>query len=558
MSSSNPFRKKAVTSLGADGFPTLGALETSSTPPPRTSFREPQQSPELTAGDKKNKSGKKVRVLSPPPLSPDSPEWPFHAPLPATQQAPAPALEPADDPFKAASVDDSDREGLATTFPSQSAGYVPANPFSKTLRDLEATTPEDELQKERREEGAALKAGNKAKGALDVNSFQQLLMSGIDAPANAAVMSPGARDRGRSPAGFGGFDGQLDGDYDDDGEESISDSSQSAQLTSGKKPPPPPSSRHGKSIKLQLKNEDDALEVPRVRTPTDVNKPLPPAPLRRSFEDEAESPFDQESAGKIPEPDVPVSGKKPIPAPPPPRGHSRSSSKANSTFRSHDYDPPSRSSMDSTRSASDNVRPAAHAHAHAHAPAPPPPRRPNTAGSRQSTLVSSPGASSITGLNHPSSPSSENERSPGPLSNPTSPLEASMLRSPHNGSFKLSGPPPPPSRNSSVRRPASVRSIDSTTRRVSGEPKGHNGAVKPPPPPRRHRGNSRGSMDGPPLGTGTESASNLSSPSAREVAPVSSNLGAAPTVGRSGMGVDILADLDALQREVDALRKKAR
>ncbi|EMT73192.1 hypothetical protein FOC4_g10004557 [Fusarium odoratissimum] len=334
MASSNPFRKSAAitvdsasfpnsTSSAASRFPALDQIETASTPPPPTSF---QQAGSSTIDSKSNIT-KKVRVLSPPPLSPDSPEWAFAAPSIAQQTA---NQRNEDDPFDATSTDDSDREMVAAA----ARGYAPnggqgiGNPFSKTLRSVDSPVAEQKLEHERKEEGHALKAANTARRSLDVNAFKRLLMTGntedISPPENAlqeaSLISEEASD---TPE-------------DDIDQENVSDSSASAQLSSknSKKPPPPPSSRHGKSIKLDLVGQ--ASREPLATLSSDMNKPLPPAPVRRSMEEGGESPFDREAAGKVPEaegdvglasPEPSGGSRKAVPAPPPRRGHARGESK---------------------------------------------------------------------------------------------------------------------------------------------------------------------------------------------------------------------------------------
>ncbi|KAF7550381.1 hypothetical protein G7046_g8039 [Stylonectria norvegica] len=324
MASSNPFRKKSTASptQGADRFPPLNAIDTSVSPPPMTSFYH-SQLPDPPAGDRKTKPVKKVRVLSPPPLSPDSPVWAYTPPsLALIGSQPRPQNEA--DPFEAASTDDSDRD--INVDPPQNYSHVPANPFSKTLKDLEGggATKEQDLDPERRAEGTAFKASSLARRSLDVNSFKRLLMTGNSgsgtSPARPVTLQSTAIDEKSvtkpSPVGqvstydSGSRDAGTRGSelhetslisheaYGDGDDDSVSDSSTSIQVGTGKKPPPPPSSRHGKSITLQLKSEHDALGARRSRSPTDVNKPLPPAPVRSSFDDDPESPFDQESAGK--------------------------------------------------------------------------------------------------------------------------------------------------------------------------------------------------------------------------------------------------------------------
>ena len=147
---------------------------------------------------------------------------------------------------------------------------------------------------------------------------------------------------------------------------------------------------------------------------------------------------------------------------------------------------------------------------------------------------------------------------------------------------RLAKPPPPPTRNTSVRhkdvrpgalgavatersnsgssgRPASIASVDAVSRRIGGSQ-----MAPPPPPPTRQRGGSRGSMDAPAHSASLSTIAfstprQVSSESVRlSMAPAAQNLVSADEGGEPSdngeMASHILADLDALRREVDALR----
>ncbi|KAK4192228.1 hypothetical protein QBC35DRAFT_244128 [Podospora australis] len=292
------------------------------------------------------------------------------------------------------------------------------------------------------------------------------------------------------------------------------------------------------------------------------------------------------------------------PAPPPRRQpHGRSESKAGSTSLAHSDDPdPStrRSSLDSTRSRSSSLR------VSIHAPAPPPPRRPQQrTGGSFSSSIGSPGSEKNissdpivpTGdLFHPiSSPLSGGgggslglnlTATPPQLSESNTPINSAglgtltpVISNAANNSAqyaqnqglggvnlntinhlhsKLSPPPPPPARNSSVRvkRPTSGTLDPGQVPRRTGS----SSYKEPPPPVPQHR--NRG-------GSGTGSgASSIRKVSDASIAGVSGGVVAepSPSPGQStpaptlesassgGEGVDILADLTRLQREVDALR----
>ncbi|KAF6810767.1 hypothetical protein CPLU01_15242 [Colletotrichum plurivorum] len=516
----NPFRRKnAPTSLSSSTpqpVTTSAFLESITSGMSRENVPPP---PDVRPA--KAKVVKRVRVLSPPPSSPSSPES-IHSRGFGRQD------DTSDDPS-----DDDNDDQFSKRFPELSEGLpaglpeaaplriananpngTPENPFGKTLQDLDGLTTD-----------AKGPSGGTGK-SLDVNAFKMLLLTGqagaaspaSEAPAAATASDTSGPDTPRSSQDTADRGGPL------------------PSPLSTKKKPPPPSSRHGRKISIQPPGRPHvSSEAASPISPSDVNKPLPPAPSSRGG-DETEDVFAREAAGKVPEQDsptpsstptsaLPASGKKPTPAPPPRRGHARSQSltasagaNAPSTSGKDAADTPPRSSLESQRSRSESFR-------SVNAPAPPPPRRPN-ASHRQSFQLASPSAASF----NASSALAEAEN-PAPASGYTPP--------------KISPPPPPPARNPSTRRPPSVRSFEATSRKVSGVKEG-----APPPPPPRQRGSSRGSMDGYP---------GARRPSIDSTRAFGTNVPEEPgaegaSLGYVGKGADILADLDALQREVDALR----
>ncbi|KAK2591609.1 hypothetical protein QQS21_010706 [Conoideocrella luteorostrata] len=552
--SSNPFRKKAP-----------GTLDTARTGSPKSSLRSEDP---VAASDRKSKPVKKVRVLSPPPLSPDSPEWKFDGSQPPARLSDD-SFNFANyhlsfDPFNgASSASESDRDSTATpppvmsSLPPQhqyqqsqdgvSANHIPANPFSKTLQDIEGF---EELQKERKEEGEALKAANAGRKSLNVDSFGRLLMTGSvgdkATPVNTtdddtlAMKSSSAVPAPQRSRNFqGGYHqsstDSSDSDEEEEGEEEDGDTSNAVaprQPNKDKKaPPPPPSSRHGKSLSQHIKLKEVLGDNDDVGHGLSI-KSLS-ASQRRSAEEEKEEEDEEEDnddegeslsnreTGRVPageaeeeiEPQLNSAlnrtntSRKPAPAPPPPRGHTRSDSKV------VDGDGPRRTSTEKAPTRSDSTR------SSGHTPAPPPPRRPHTAPRQTSQIstpsVSPPGTAQATIL--------------------TDQLDYNNSSSadalPHTLN-KSSAPPPPPARHSSVRRPPSINNVEATSRRISAENRSREGLPPPPPPPPRHRsgsGNNVASLAKPPEGY---------------------------IKAESGKSADILADLDALQREVDALRGK--
>lgn len=398
----------------------------------------------------------------------------------------------------------------------------------------------------------------------------------------------------------------------DDEKRGLISQPQPKQSGSRKKlPPPPPATRHGKSIKVGPVAQDRPQALERRTSggladtssgrraslsPTDVNKPLP-APPERSEYDPKESIFDKEAAGKVPEvdidpeadvvpsprpptpPNMSHSSSTPVqnptstlrkPAPPPPRGsHARSESKTQAELPEEPATP-SRSSMESVRSRSSSIR------LSTAAPVPPPPRRP--AGHRSSPSVSSPvTAAQPSAFPFPAGQLSPSGDVPGfthapshlatDTSSATTGSSTSLPPQQHPGVSKLS-PPPPPQRNPSLRksaalvpnRPNSSSSVEAPARKA-----GREGAVPPPPPPRK-RGSSRGSMEGSalePKRTSMESVRKVSGDSVPGHVPsVAEETEAADVTATDATATDeavqaMLADLDALQREVEAARAAA-
>jgi hypothetical protein len=623
LASNNPFRRKQTTQVDADMTDLksstafleavdppshsssdsfrrhLDTLPHSSQPPPPTSFQKP-------------KVVKKVRVQSPPPSSPDSlPAGPDDYPPIGRDEDSSDGIESdddgeAEDPFRTNTPQISlPREEDLGRVPVLSQP-PPPNPFQKTLEDMEQSS----------KGGNQSGTGNTGvKGSLDVEAFRRLLMTGQASTPQSGLTPPG--------------DGASNTDASSISRQSISETTiqQETPRTSHeiseaeveddratlvasplskshpgpstlKKKPPPPSSRHGKSIKLELQpkenSSDSTTRAPdisspatspskqRPSTPSDVNKPLPPAPAPGTTEEDIESIFDKEAAGKVPDLDTdsdvasilvvarpptppnarhaastpaePPASRKP--APPPRRSHhGRTDSKSsviNKAVPGPGADEPEgerRSSLDSTRSRSSSLR------AHAPAPAPPPPRRPANV-SRHSASFVSPSAVSFSGT---SPEPSDAEKSPLHAAHSTAADTSAAagktltVSSARVAQPKLSPPPPPPARNVSVRsaagRPASLEAPGIGPRRSSREKDSGSMGPPPPPPPKRSRGGSRGSTDGVLVRrTSVDSVRVLGGAVAEIVEEPAS------TSEDTSAANDILADLDALQREVDALR----
>ncbi|KAI1487012.1 hypothetical protein F5X96DRAFT_180112 [Biscogniauxia mediterranea] len=502
----------------------------------------------------------------------------------------------------------------------------PPNPFSRTLQDV---APGQDIHEP---------SMGTTKGSLDVNSFKQLLLTGhAETPGQdpkpetggKPVVSPTTK-----PPSAGNHDGASSTDTSSISRQSVLEPTQetprtshetsepdedrrgvlpssplaNVQSTSGRKKPPPPSSRHGKLIKIELGTDSTAaatrnttppkpLDTSSRRSssygntpqsspplPKDVNKPLPQPPFRPPADEDVDSPFDREAAGKVPEtftnlqsnsssltPPVTIvrnrsesqgSAQLRKPVAPPPRRHGRSDSRAPSINTVNTDDDPPRSSLDSDRSRPDSLRGNIKPDKSQSAPIPPPPRRPQHG--RQGSSFANPtrGTSSPRPVTSPVLGGRDDIVARTPLNlagggvQMENPSALATVTTSKDGLTKLSPPPPPPTRQASTRRPHSSRGVEGglgnggpgSVRRVSREKDG--AAAPPPPPPPRLRGGSRTSTDPPPGTESTKHPGDQVKPAALQETSIS---GQVPAASDSQQGVDILADLDALQREVDAL-----
>ncbi|KAM0475893.1 hypothetical protein ACHAPX_006774 [Trichoderma viride] len=523
-SSSNPFRKPA-TQHAESRFPAIDSIGSVQLFPPKTSFRDENVPPAAAQSpSQKAKVVKKVRVLSPPPRSPDSPE------LTASyfnSAAPPQSYAQEQDPFSNAVVDENSWQDASATPPLQPQPALPqgrqplmettqmqrpvqtvANPFSKK-KTQDAGNPKD-LKEDLHEEGEALRTAQSARRSLNVDSFKRLLMTGDASPLSSTSPTDSASDLDRSkPA---------------------QDAAPAAARTNKEKkaPPPPPSSRHGKVIKPEqnVTSSESTISSPVEKLAEPVahhkepSRPVLSRESSASSNSSIEEPpvkFDSHPAELTSSPDQmdasttpPLNAKKAVPAPPP-RRQPRIEVKTNA-LDSQDNEPPPRTSMDSILSRSGSVRQSINA------PAPPPPRR---------TISSSKHPS------HPSTPLSSTHIHPPELDPPRASLDSSRPMAP---------PPPPPARNPSTRRPQSLYGLESSQRRTMSDIKPRD-TVAPPPPPSRSQSSTGGR-------SGRTSLDSARKP--RTSADDFSDLNE-QYIGQSG---DILADLESLQREVDALRGK--
>ncbi|KAI8962106.1 hypothetical protein F5Y11DRAFT_347795 [Daldinia sp. FL1419] len=648
LSSNNPFRRKlGYPSLSTDGPASAPASSFNKPldPIPRTPFTTFKSTPpgdderKMREGGEREKEAtplqpkpkkvvKRVRVQSPPPSSPEDTVPVSRFPSVSDGE------DDEDDGYKSDDsnlpdyldhVDSPDTDSAtARDQDSSRPGRLepPANPFAKTLEDLEQPGQEQ---------------STKTKGALDVDSFKRLLLTGhANIPSHPSASAPELGGDLRVQSSIFSSEASTDsyprsrrsifdtvpketprsspkiyGSEDPREQRGILPTSSVSSIppSSTRKKPPPPSSRHGKLIKIELgegieshttKSSPPPVSINVTALPsstgtarksnshagtplqspllaTDVNKPLPLTPFRPSVEEAVDSPFDREAIGKVPEPFIdpqpdpepPIAllaarahiesngttqSRKPV-APPPPRRHGRSDSRAPSINTTNvDEDTPPRSSLESNRSRADSLRTNTNL-GNPNIPAPPPPRRPNHV--RQGSSFTNPSQSNFA----LASPIvlAESERAPTGASlghvSKSGQIETAgslaTITTNKDGLPKLSPPPPPPTRQASTRRPPSVRSIDlgngsSAARRVSKEKDGV--LPPPPPPPPRQRGSSRASVESSVVPV--ESTRNTSDDTQKDLATSTETSVSKAT---DKQGEEILADLDALQREVDAL-----
>ncbi|KAF4594943.1 hypothetical protein GQ602_000556 [Ophiocordyceps camponoti-floridani] len=482
--SSNPFRKK-----------TVEAIDTAKTRTPSPAKSSLRSNSPLSLGGKP-RTVKKVRVLSPPPLSPDSPVWPTAV----DDNALANSLMDHQPPGSSLAISwpaVSNEESVNSSPPfvasrgSTAQATPPLNPFSKTLQDLESSK---ELQSQRKSEGYALKVGNSSTQSLNVDSFRRLLLTGnVNDVANDDVSSSSRAS-------------SIDGD-----DTTTSPTNVSQSTTRDKRaPPPPPSSRHGKSLKDSAVGLGGGPDAEPEATESVSGQEI-------GTDQVPELETQRAAATQLSE------RRKSAPAPPPRRGHGRTESRStgSSSLKVSTDDLPTSVSPVETPSRTEGWRQSGKA------PNPPPPRRP-----RLSTPTSPPTAPSSQPSSTPSRSQEGDDERPSPMTAP----DDGQPEIP-----KSAAPPPrPPTRNSSIRRRTSVGSVESNGRRALD-----GAAPPPPPPPPRQRGGSIESVD-----ALTRHEGPIHS------APTQQGVASVDGATDDGKGSDILADLDALQREVDALRGK--
>ncbi|KAL9122493.1 MAG: hypothetical protein Q9187_000950 [Circinaria calcarea] len=525
---------------------------------------------------------KTVRIVSPHSSTSDSDDNGHHSPsayfdyrIKPKKEYPPPGTTPSSQPFASSPPVDPFNEEQGIDETSEGAGShmshaeimvtkglvaggvlsqssrrtstMPSNPFSRASQLVEQT-PRTSATNEQSVRGpiASMTSSTSVNRVpLDVDAFKRLLLTGDkDSTTNSAPPTP-------STHGF-----PLHGNQHGDSSSNTDSSSLSRQSILGSQTdlhletprtsheispsdedhqyqfqsrspksdrflPPIPRSRNGNVLKGTLPQMVAFAEpasytnqyefapptspMPKsLRSPTDLNKPLPPPPTSHSPDSPADTPgaINQNPAETLSEPPN-VSAPRVRVAPPPPL--SRRLSQLRSQYPSNN---PGTSTSITEESVTELVPPAVTAKP----PAPLPPRR--RGADRSQSLLET--------------------RLP-------SELEADIGKS--SIKSQSSRPPPPPRRtpsSSSARLP----------RRIS--PNMSNPSPLPPPPPPRRRGSSGSSFSS----RRVSGEVNHADVEGHYHASTSAHSSITPDIIETKNEKDVLADLTALQREVDALRGK--
>jgi hypothetical protein len=437
---------------------------------------------------------------------------------------------------------------------SQSTQQAPYNPFAKTLATIEAQHAPSAPVGLSRDTSAA-----SAKPAMDVDAFTRMLLTGNTQSASPGTMTPSAVLPSASANSLGDLHPESPSASDDEHHdhppepdyEQLTGLVRTPDSQSKKSKPPLPAHRHGKALPTPSKGPQTVsfadFDIPAtspappspkpqlVRSPSDLNKPLPPPPPPH----------------QSPSPDV-------FPAIP------------------IQVDGPAQSPQLAAEDFNLDLR-----------KAPPLPLS-----RRSSQMRSSSGRPrSSSNLSRSSVP---DDYSDGTATPPTKPPPPPARRGPHSVETDLlipsaRPPPPPPSRNAKPQAPTVSRtpSTNSVTS-LSSRPQAN---LPPPPPPRRGE-NKRRSLDGTLLTASAPSSRRMSDTSRRSSGASlyssggrTSSVSSIPTVDEGDSGedrsfnatpqpemhhtgsnggtaaagnVDILADMSAMQAEIDALMARSK
>ncbi|KAF1808479.1 hypothetical protein P152DRAFT_462476 [Eremomyces bilateralis CBS 781.70] len=611
MSSGNPFRRSiqqppsnATSSFALDSDSATPSDAPGDADTPKTSKIKNVRIVSPSRSPVENPSSNLLRRLSTgshagsPPPSPtnDSPESEESDPF-------EPTLEEGS-PESSAVLENTRQNSGTLDSPSDTpeSASIP-NPFNKTLATMDRSTTHHVLFKSQPEViDRSMPDRTAGKGTMDVDSFKRLLMTGKPeeelpleavrqtsltsisyAQANAVAASsnstPAVPGDSSSSADTSSLSRQsiFEPVQETHGETprtsyeiSVSDDDERANLVGDpsrkrerKKAPPPqlPRHRHGKLVSPRAPqtvafdtfadsvNQPSTIVTRPHRSESDLNKPLPPPPTTVSLHSPQPDINPEQPSPDTSSENVSASKSPPTPTVTPP------SATSPTQFKSNPTQPLSREPSVSKRQP----------------PAPPVSRRhsqlrtesPSTASlptyfqqrHRSSSTLSQSSAASVSATTSPQTPT---QSPPQPSSHSVNILSP----------YKMAPPPPPtrrsgggsgsaynpspaltsdmePTRNKSD-RPSSVRSLQMTARRTSyaetSSVKSVGIASPPPPPPRR-------------TGEAVMKLVNEGSASAG-VGEGKGMTAEVVTQGEEGEGKDLLAEIEAFQREVDELRGK--
>lgn len=504
-----------------------------------------------------SKTKKTVRIRS-PEFSPIAPDYTRTTPLPDIRTAvppPPPAAFKSSSPASSDSSDDTPIDPFESRFPpvqsreseaeddrllrnTQSNSGNPeineaatggplSNPFSKTLATMEAgiasvvPQPQEKFKLAKLDDAVPQKL---EKPAMDVDSFTRMLMTGRteSPPAQVRIQNQGPAVDSNSSTDASSISRQSMSDTlqgpgtesprtsyemsnaDDDEPGLVTSESSTPSLGKEKRAPPPPKHRHGKSVSSkgpQTVSFDDFTASLKQNLPTaplgnstDTNKPLPSLP--NSIRSEPIVPVDLDRE-KTPTPAT-------INAPP---VTSESPSRAPSQKK---------------------------------APPPVPLARRQSQMKSQSQTRSRSNSALTTG-------SQEGSSYPPSLTESTS-------------SSKMPPPPPPTRRHGNQSNtPTSTDLTNSSTPRTAlgqalsssqqSSQTNLSNTPPPPPPPRRRRSSGRNSFDQ------TQNAGDVGRASFDSTRRSMDSVSALTSPIEETPERDVLADMDAFQREIDELRK---
>ncbi|KAI5204796.1 hypothetical protein E4T39_03463 [Aureobasidium subglaciale] len=464
----------------------------------------------------------------------------------------APALAPTPAPAPAPALVAKDMQPS-----SQSGQQMPYNPFAKTLATIDPQSASSAPVGLSRDASAT-----SAKPAMDVDAFARMLLTGNTPSASPGPMTPTAGLSASTSNSLGDLHPESPSASDDEHHhdppeqdyEHLTGLVQSPAIPSKRPKPPPPAHHRGKSLSTPQKG-------PQTVSFADFDVPGTPPAL----------PSPSVSSPKPPLVGSPSDLNKPLPPPPPP--HHSPSPDATPSIPDLQADGPAQSPQLVSEDFDLNLK----------RPPPPPLSR------RSSQLRSSSGRPrSSSNLSRSSVPDDYSE---GTATPPIKPPPPPARRGPHSVETDLpipsSRPPPPPPSRHAKQQPPSVSRTPSATSVSSLNNRTPQANMPPPPPPRRGE-NKRRSLDGTMLNASAPNSRRTSDTSRRSSGASlystngrTASISSIPTVDegdsdedrsfnatpqpemqnqRAGeaVGGDILADMSAMQAEIDALMARSK